>query len=128
DALALRQANAAVTLLHLGDEEGVWDLLRHGPDPSRRTYLTHHLGPYGIPVRVGLERLQKETDVSARRAPVLGRGGEGPEAGAVALGEGASGACGPGLPGRPRPGDSRDYRVAAAAVERGREVAGAAQP
>jgi formylglycine-generating enzyme required for sulfatase activity len=74
DRLAFRQANAAVTLLHLGEPEPAWPLLRHSPDPSRRTYLTQHLGPYGIDVAVLLERLHMETDVSARRALLLSLG------------------------------------------------------
>jgi formylglycine-generating enzyme required for sulfatase activity/serine/threonine protein kinase len=72
--LAFRQANAAVTLLHLGEPEGVWPLLAHSSDPTRRTYLTQHLGPYGIPAAVVLDRLQVEKDVSARRALLLSLG------------------------------------------------------
>jgi formylglycine-generating enzyme required for sulfatase activity/tRNA A-37 threonylcarbamoyl transferase component Bud32 len=68
DRLTLRQANAAVTLLHLGKPAPVWPLLVHGPDPSRRTYLIHHLGPYDIPATVVLDRLHDEPEVSARRA------------------------------------------------------------
>jgi formylglycine-generating enzyme required for sulfatase activity/serine/threonine protein kinase len=72
--LAFRQANAAVTLLHLGQSEGVWPLLAHSSDPTRRTYLTQHLRPYGIPAAVVLDRLQVEKDVSARRALLLSLG------------------------------------------------------
>ena len=78
DNLALRQANAAVTLLHLGEPAAFWPLLRHNPDPSRRTYLrmylTHYPGPYGIDAAVLLERLEVEPDVSARRALLLSLG------------------------------------------------------
>jgi serine/threonine protein kinase/formylglycine-generating enzyme required for sulfatase activity len=77
--LAFRQANAAVTLLHVGDADGVWPLLAHSSDPTRRTYLTHHLGPYGIPAAVLLDRLQVEKDVSARRALLLSLGEYPPE-------------------------------------------------
>jgi formylglycine-generating enzyme required for sulfatase activity len=79
DALALRQANAAVTLLHLGEPGPVWPLLVHSDDPSRRTYLTHHLGPYGIDAGVLLDRLATEPDVSARRALLLSLGEYAPE-------------------------------------------------
>jgi formylglycine-generating enzyme required for sulfatase activity/tRNA A-37 threonylcarbamoyl transferase component Bud32 len=79
DRLAFRQANAAVTCLHLGEARPVWPLLIHSPDPSRRTYLTHHLGPYGIDVTVLMERLQSETDLSARRALLLSLGEYAPE-------------------------------------------------
>jgi formylglycine-generating enzyme required for sulfatase activity/serine/threonine protein kinase len=74
DRLAFRQANAAVTLLHLGESQRVWPLLKHTPDPSRRTYLSHHLGRYGVDVRVVVDQLKKETDVSARRALLLSLG------------------------------------------------------
>jgi formylglycine-generating enzyme required for sulfatase activity len=71
DRLALRQAKAAVTLLHLGEPAALWPLLRHAPDPSRRTYLTHQLRPYGVEAFLVLDRLQAETEVSARRALLL---------------------------------------------------------
>jgi formylglycine-generating enzyme required for sulfatase activity len=79
DALAFRQANAAITLLHLGEPGPVWPLLVHSADPSRRTYLTHHLAPYGIGVAVLLKRLEVETDASARRALLLSLGEYRPE-------------------------------------------------
>jgi formylglycine-generating enzyme required for sulfatase activity len=74
DALAYRQANAAVTLLHLGEEQAVWPLLIHSPDPTRRSYLLHHLGPYGVEARRLLTRLEAEQELSARRALLLALG------------------------------------------------------
>ncbi len=41
EALAKRQANAAVALLELNQPEKVWPLLKHGPDPRARSYLIH---------------------------------------------------------------------------------------
>jgi formylglycine-generating enzyme required for sulfatase activity/tRNA A-37 threonylcarbamoyl transferase component Bud32 len=79
DRLAFRQANAAVTLLHLGQPEAVWRLLVHTPDPSRRTYLTHHLSAYGIHASILLDRLEEEQDVSARRALLLSLGESPPD-------------------------------------------------
>jgi formylglycine-generating enzyme required for sulfatase activity len=79
DRLAFRQANAALTLLHLDTPQHAWPLLVHSPDPRRRTYLTHHFGPYGVAAGALLERLQVETDVSARRALLLGLGEYPPE-------------------------------------------------
>ncbi|MCI0456466.1 MAG: hypothetical protein L0Z62_05740, partial [Gemmataceae bacterium] len=75
DALALRQVQAAVALLHLGQEELVWPLLRHTPDPRVRTFLIHRLSPLGTDPGTVLRRLEEERDVSIRRAPtpVLGR-------------------------------------------------------
>jgi formylglycine-generating enzyme required for sulfatase activity len=74
DALARRQANAAVTLLRLGQPQRLWPLLRHTEDPRLRTYLIHRLGPLGAEPRSLLQRLEVEPDVSARRALVLSLG------------------------------------------------------
>src|SRR5207302_1882484 len=73
EALARRQAQAAVTLLHLGQTERVWPLLRHRPDPLLRTYLVHLLGSLGVEFSVLARRLAEEQD-SARRALVLSLG------------------------------------------------------
>jgi serine/threonine protein kinase/formylglycine-generating enzyme required for sulfatase activity len=71
DALALRQAQAAVALLQLGQDELVWPLLRHSPDPRVRSFLIHRLGPLGTDPGTLLRRLEKERDVSIRRALLL---------------------------------------------------------
>ncbi|MBV9122780.1 MAG: SUMF1/EgtB/PvdO family nonheme iron enzyme, partial [Planctomycetes bacterium] len=75
DALARRQANAAVFLLRLGRGERVWPLLRQqGPDPRRRTFLVHRLGPMGAEAVALVNRLGQEPDGSARRALLLSLG------------------------------------------------------
>jgi formylglycine-generating enzyme required for sulfatase activity len=74
ERLARRQANATVALLRLGQADAVWPLLKHSPDPSRRTYLLHRLGPLGADPRVLVRRLDEEPDVSARRALILALG------------------------------------------------------
>jgi formylglycine-generating enzyme required for sulfatase activity len=74
DALAKRQAQAAVALVQLGQAESVWPLLRHSPNPSRRTYLLHALGRLGTDPEVILQRLETEEDVGARRALILSLG------------------------------------------------------
>jgi serine/threonine protein kinase/formylglycine-generating enzyme required for sulfatase activity len=74
DALARRQAQAAVVLLHLGQAEPAWQMLRHDLDPSRRTYLLHGLGRLGTQVETILRRLETEPEVSARRALILSLG------------------------------------------------------
>jgi formylglycine-generating enzyme required for sulfatase activity len=79
DQLARRQAQAGVALLRLGQEDSVWPLFRHSPDPSRRTYLLHRLGPLGTDPRVLIRRLAEEPDVSARRALILALGEFTPE-------------------------------------------------
>ncbi|MGO8899725.1 MAG: formylglycine-generating enzyme family protein, partial [Isosphaeraceae bacterium] len=47
DQLAQRQARAAVALVRLGQGEKVWNLLRHSPDPSVRSYIVNWLKPLG---------------------------------------------------------------------------------
>jgi hypothetical protein len=71
DDLAKRQAAAAIALLHLGHPESVWPLLRHAPDPSRRSYLIRDIGRSGVRADLIVGRLEDETDVSARRALIL---------------------------------------------------------
>ncbi len=79
DRLALRQATAAVTLLHLGLAEKTWPLLRHDDDPGRRSYLLHAFAAYGIDIVEIVRRLAEEEDVSARRALLLALGEYPPE-------------------------------------------------
>jgi formylglycine-generating enzyme required for sulfatase activity len=74
ESLATRQANAAVTLLRLGEPEAVWALLRHTPDPTARSYLIHGLGQRGADPKTLLEHYQQEPDTSAQRALVLSLG------------------------------------------------------
>jgi formylglycine-generating enzyme required for sulfatase activity len=74
DALASRQANAAVTLLHLGRATAVWPLLRHSPDPRRRTFLVHRLAALGVPPRLLTDRFNEEREVSVRRALLVSLG------------------------------------------------------
>ncbi len=74
EALARRQANAAVTLLHLGRPEPVWPLFQHHPDPRLRSHLVHRLHLLGADPRPLAERLPAESDISARRALILSLG------------------------------------------------------
>jgi hypothetical protein len=74
EALARRQAGAAVTLLHLGEPEPVWRLFRHRADPTLRSYLVQRLHLLGADPRPLAERLSAEDDVSARRALILSLG------------------------------------------------------
>jgi formylglycine-generating enzyme required for sulfatase activity len=74
--LARRQANAAVALAASGRWEKVWPLLRHSPDPTRRSYLIDRLGPGGAAVQAQIDRLQtaQVPEVSVRRALILALG------------------------------------------------------
>ena len=74
EALAKRQANAAVALLKLNRPEKVWPLLKHSPDPRVRSYLVHRFAPLGADAMAIVRRLGDETDVSIRRALILSLG------------------------------------------------------
>jgi serine/threonine protein kinase/formylglycine-generating enzyme required for sulfatase activity len=74
DSLAKRQANAAVALLRMGQAESVWPLLKHRRDPGVRSYLIHRLGPLGVDAQAIVTQLDKEPEVSIKRALVLSLG------------------------------------------------------
>jgi len=73
-ARASRQANAAVALLRLGQEEPAWPLLKHTPTPDARTCLQLRLGPLGVDPAALAGRLNVEKDSSIRQALILGLG------------------------------------------------------
>src|SRR5882724_3722320 len=75
DALARRQAQAAIALTRLGKTERLWPLLRHSPDPTLRSYLIRDLGRSGISPELIIQRLEVEPDTSTRRALILTLGG-----------------------------------------------------
>ncbi len=71
EALAQRQANAAVTLMKMNQPEKVWPLLKSSPDPRVRSYLIHSFAPLGVDVTALVRRLYEEADVSSRRALIV---------------------------------------------------------
>ena len=71
EALAKRQANAAVALLKMNHAAEVWPLLKHSPDPRVRSYLIHSFAPIAADVTALVRRLDEEQDVSSRRALIL---------------------------------------------------------
>ncbi len=73
-ALARRQAHAAVALLHLGQVQESGRLLKHGPDPTLRTFLIHALGRRGTDPDLLVKRLKATDEVSERRALILSFG------------------------------------------------------
>ena len=82
EKLAKRQANAAVALLRLKQEEKVWPLLARSQepdDPRVRSYLIHRFGPLGAEAAAIIKRLEEEKDVTVRRALVLSLGEFGAE-------------------------------------------------
>jgi serine/threonine protein kinase/formylglycine-generating enzyme required for sulfatase activity len=74
EALAKRQANAAVALLRMNQPEKVWPLLRHSPDPRVRSYLIDRLSPLGADAGAIIGRLEEESDLTIRRALLLSLG------------------------------------------------------
>ena len=58
DQLAQRQARAAVALVSLGQGEKVWDLLRHSPDPSVRSYIVNWLKPLAAGPKALMTKLE----------------------------------------------------------------------
>jgi formylglycine-generating enzyme required for sulfatase activity len=77
--LARRQAFAAAALAAVGQWEQVRPLLRHRPDPTARYYLLEQLAPGGVEARAVKEQLDREPEVSVRRALLLSLGNFGPE-------------------------------------------------
>jgi formylglycine-generating enzyme required for sulfatase activity len=73
-ALARGQANVGAALLVMGHPDKVWPLLRHSSDPEARSQLIWRTGQLGVDARLLIERLEKETDASARRALILSLG------------------------------------------------------
>ncbi|MGA2258683.1 MAG: SUMF1/EgtB/PvdO family nonheme iron enzyme, partial [Thermoguttaceae bacterium] len=72
EALAKRQAKAAVALLRMNQPSKVWPLLKHSPDPRVRSYLIHGLAPLGADANALVHQLLNvEKDVSIRRALIL---------------------------------------------------------
>ena len=61
----------AAALAALGKSDQTWPLLVHTPTPTVRSFLIERLGTSGIDPRVLKNRLDVETDTSARRALIL---------------------------------------------------------
>jgi formylglycine-generating enzyme required for sulfatase activity/tetratricopeptide (TPR) repeat protein len=68
---AKTRANAAVAYLRLGYPDKVWPLLRHGPDPTFRTYLIDRVRLALEGPRLLLQPQENESNVSVRRALLL---------------------------------------------------------
>jgi formylglycine-generating enzyme required for sulfatase activity len=73
-AASRRRANVAVALVVMGRAEIVWPLLKQSPNPTLRSYLIDRLAPGGGDANVLLTRLEREPDVSIRRALLLSLG------------------------------------------------------
>ena len=74
EKLARRQANAAVGLLRMNQMGKAWQVLKHSRDPRARSYLIHRLSPLGVAAGAIVKQLDREADVTIRRALVLSLG------------------------------------------------------
>jgi serine/threonine protein kinase/formylglycine-generating enzyme required for sulfatase activity len=72
--LAKRQANIGVGLVVMGQIDRVWPLLKHGTDPTLRSFLIDRLAPGGVDPKVLWTRFGQEPDVSIKRALLLSLG------------------------------------------------------
>lgn len=73
-ALAKKQSSLGMALMVMGQGEKVWPLLKHGPDPTLRSYLIDRLGLGGVDPKVLMVRFEEEQEVSAKRAILLSLG------------------------------------------------------
>ena len=73
-ATASRKANAAVMLALMQEEDRIWRLLKHSPNPTTRSYLVHRLSSLGVDSAKVLSRFETETDASIRSALILSLG------------------------------------------------------
>jgi len=71
DALAGRQAAAAIALAGLGEPESLWPLLRHRTDPRVRSLLIQRLVANPLPPRVLLDRISESGIDSIERQALL---------------------------------------------------------
>jgi serine/threonine protein kinase/formylglycine-generating enzyme required for sulfatase activity len=74
ERLGRQHAQAAATLLHLGETEQVWPLFRRSLDPEVRSQLVWRAGLLKVEPGLLVKRLNEETDVTAKRALILALG------------------------------------------------------
>ena len=74
ETVAKRTANAAVGLLHLGQADRIWPLMRNGPDPTVRSHLIRRIASTEVNPHLLFTRLREDQEVSVRRALLLALG------------------------------------------------------
>ena len=74
DAFWKKQANAAVCLLQLGEQDAVWPLLKLTPNPSLRSFIIDRLPKLGADFGTLASHLARENDASIRQAVVMAFG------------------------------------------------------
>jgi len=68
--MQVRARNAGIWMA-LGYDQAVWPLLKAAADPTLRTSVVHELSPLGIDLEGILARLDRQDDVSIRRAMLV---------------------------------------------------------
>lgn len=76
-ALVKRQVNVGVGLASMGRTDKLWPLLKHTPDPTRRSFLIDRLTVGRVAPKALSDRYKVEPDVSIRRALLLSLGEDG---------------------------------------------------
>jgi serine/threonine protein kinase/formylglycine-generating enzyme required for sulfatase activity len=71
DLLVQFRARSAVVWMALGRPQAVWPLLAHSPDPTLRTQVIHGLSPLVVDPAEPMASLDRQEDVSVRRAMLL---------------------------------------------------------
>ncbi len=71
DALAHRQASAALGMAALGDADALWPRLRHHDDPRLRGLMIDRLARLDLPAKVLLDRLQTRPPDAIERQALL---------------------------------------------------------
>jgi formylglycine-generating enzyme required for sulfatase activity len=69
DALAERQARAAVALMRLGHADALWPLLKHSADPRLRSFLVNGLSTLGADPHAIVAALERLNSPVTRHAP-----------------------------------------------------------
>jgi formylglycine-generating enzyme required for sulfatase activity/predicted Ser/Thr protein kinase len=72
--LEKEQASIGSALVVMGQSEKVWPLMKHSPDPTLRSFLIDRMQPMGVDPKVLMARLEKEQEVSVKRAILLSLG------------------------------------------------------
>lgn len=74
ESLNKQKAQAAAALLRMNAGSSAWPLMAQSPEPGARSYLIHGLKPFDVKSQVIVDRLEIETDNSARKALLLALG------------------------------------------------------
>ncbi len=69
--MARFQAATATVWMALGQDDAIWALTRHDPDPTLRTGLIHRLTPLSVNIEDVAAEVAAQQDMSVRRAMLL---------------------------------------------------------